>query len=309
MAAVLVEIWSDVVCPWCYIGKRKFETALADFAGRADVEVVYRAYQLDPTAPPGDARPVPEVYAKKFGGPERAAEMIDRVTSIAAEVGLDFRMDRALRANTLDAHRLLWSTAGTPHQAALKERRRGVPVEVEIMVPLVGFPEELARVRAVVERVAAEVVAEVSAEPLAIKIGTMIEVPRAALQAGPIAKYADFFSFGTNDLTQMTLGVSRDDAGRFLKQYVADKILADDPFDTLDTVGVGRLMQLAVAEGRQAKPGLKCGICGEHGGDPRSITFCHQIGLDYVSCSPFRVPTARLAAAQAALAGHEDATR
>jgi pyruvate,orthophosphate dikinase len=194
-------------------------------------------------------------------------------------------------------------------QAALKERRRGVPVEVEIMVPLVGFPEELARVRAVVERVAAEVVAEVSAEPLAIKIGTMIEVPRAALQAGPIAKYADFFSFGTNDLTQMTLGVSRDDAGRFLKQYVTDKILADDPFDTLDTVGVGRLMQLAVAEGRQAKPGLKCGICGEHGGDPRSITFCHQIGLDYVSCSPFRVPTARLAAAQAALAGHEDATR
>lgn len=122
MAAVLVEIWSDVVCPWCYIGKRKFETALADFAGRADVEVVYRAYQLDPTAPPGDARPVPEVYAKKFGGPERAAEMIARVTSIAAEVGLDFRMDRALRANTLDAHRLLWSTAGTPHQAALKER-------------------------------------------------------------------------------------------------------------------------------------------------------------------------------------------
>ena len=165
--------------------------------------------------------------------------------------------------------------------------------------------------RAVVERVAAEVVAEVGAEPFPLHIGTMIEVPRAALQAGPIAKYADFFSFGTNDLTQMTLGVSRDDAGRFLKQYVADKILPDDPFDTLDTVGVGRLMQLAVAEGRQAKPGLKCGICGEHGGDPRSITFCHQIGLDYVSCSPFRVPTARLAAAQAALAkhGHEDATR
>ena len=122
MAAVLVEIWSDVVCPWCFIGKRKFEAALARFDGRDDVEVVYRAYQLDPTAPPGDARPVPEVYAAKFGGAERAAEMIDRVTTIAAEVGLDFRMERALRANTLDAHRLLWSTEGTPVQAALKER-------------------------------------------------------------------------------------------------------------------------------------------------------------------------------------------
>jgi len=189
-------------------------------------------------------------------------------------------------------------------QAALKVRHRGVPVSPEIMVPLVGHPEELARVRAVVERVVAEVLAEADApDAFPVHVGTMIEVPRAALQAGPIAKYADFFSFGTNDLTQMTYGLSRDDAGRFLKQYVADKILPDDPFETLDTLGVGRLMQLAVTEGRAARPGLPCGICGEHGGDPRSIAFCHTLGLNYVSCSPFRVPLARLAAAQAALAG------
>jgi hypothetical protein len=132
--------------------------------------------------------------------------------------------------------------------------------------------------------------------------GTMIEIPRAALTAAEIAEYAQFFSFGTNDLTQMTFGFSRDDAeGKFLKKYVEDKILPSNVFETIDTIGVGRLMKLAVTEGRAARANLKCGICGEHGGDPESIYFCHEIGLDYVSCSPFRVPIARLSAAQAAI--------
>ena len=130
----------------------------------------------------------------------------------------------------------------------------------------------------------------------------MIEIPRAALTAGEIAEYAQFFSFGTNDLTQTTFGFSRDDAeGKFLGRYVEQKILARNPFETLDTTGVGRLMRMAVEEGRSARADLKCGICGEHGGDPESIYFCHELGLDYVSCSPFRVPIARLAAAQAAI--------
>ena len=132
-------------------------------------------------------------------------------------------------------------------------------------------------------------------------IGTMIELPRAALTADHIAEHADFFSFGTNDLTQTTFGLSRDDSARFLSHYVTDKLLADDPFQVLDQSGVGQLVQIGTERGRQTKPNLKVGICGEHGGEPRSIAFCHEIGLNYVSCSPFRVPIARLAAAQAAL--------
>jgi pyruvate,orthophosphate dikinase len=134
------------------------------------------------------------------------------------------------------------------------------------------------------------------------KIGTMIEVPRAALTAGEIARFADFFSFGTNDLTQTTFGISRDDAeSGFLMHYVKNEILPDNPFETIDPDGVGRLIEIAVREGRETRPDLEVGICGEHGGDPRSIALCHRLGLDYVSCSPFRVPIARLAAAHAAL--------
>jgi pyruvate, orthophosphate dikinase len=133
-------------------------------------------------------------------------------------------------------------------------------------------------------------------------VGTMIELPRAALTADEIATEADFFSFGTNDLTQTTFGLSRDDAGRFLPHYLDRGLLPDDPFQVLDTKGVGKLIRLAVRDGRDTAPGLKVGICGEHGGDPRSVTFCHESGFDYVSCSPFRVPVARLAAAHAALA-------
>jgi pyruvate,orthophosphate dikinase len=168
------------------------------------------------------------------------------------------------------------------------------------MIPLVGTVQELDHQRRVVERTAREVMQR-EGVTVDYAIGTMIEVPRAALTAGEIAGRADFFSFGTNDLTQMTFGFSRDDAGRFLPGYVAAGILPHDPFISIDTEGVGQLVRLAVERARAVNPKLKTGICGEHGGDPASIEFCHAVGLDYVSCSPFRVPIARLAAAQAAL--------
>ena len=179
---------------------------------------------------------------------------------------------------------------------AVRERSGEAPL-VEIMHPLVGFTEELGRLRELTERVAAE---EPDVEYLC---GTMIELPRAALRADEIAAEADFFSFGTNDLTQTTLGFSRDDAeGKFLTYYLEHGILERNPFEVIDEEGVGDLMRIAVERGRSAKPGIKLGICGEHGGEPRSVAFCHRLGLDYVSCSPYRVPLARLAAAQAALA-------
>jgi pyruvate,orthophosphate dikinase len=179
---------------------------------------------------------------------------------------------------------------------AVQERTGEAPL-VEVMHPLIGFREELRRLRDLTEEVwAAE------APGLAHLVGTMIEVPRAALRADEIAEVADFFSFGTNDLTQTTLAFSRDDAeGKFLTTYLDDGVLERNPFETLDQDGVGDLMRIGVERGRGRKPALKLGICGEHGGDPRSIAFCHELGLDYVSCSPFRVPLARLAAAQAAL--------
>jgi pyruvate,orthophosphate dikinase len=188
-------------------------------------------------------------------------------------------------------------------QAAAKLIKRGKPVSPEIMIPLVSHVNELRTVQTQLEEVARQVVAEQGVE-IPYLFGTMIEIPRAALTAGEIAERAQFFSFGTNDLTQTTFGFSRDDAeGKFLGRYVEQKILPTNPFETIDLAGVGRLMEIAVREGRQTNPGLKCGICGEHGGDPESIYFCHDLGLDYVSCSPFRVPIARLAAAQAALRG------
>jgi pyruvate,orthophosphate dikinase len=179
---------------------------------------------------------------------------------------------------------------------AVQERTGDAPL-VEVMHPLVGFHEELARLRDLTESVWAEEAPDV--EHL---VGTMIEVPRAALRADEIAEAADFFSFGTNDLTQTTLAFSRDDAeGKFLTRYLEDGVLERNPFEVLDVDGVGDLMRIAVERGRATKPEIKLGICGEHGGEPRSIAFCHELGLDYVSCSPFRVPLARLAAAQAAL--------
>ncbi|HXF24291.1 MAG TPA: pyruvate, phosphate dikinase, partial [Gemmatimonadaceae bacterium] len=185
-------------------------------------------------------------------------------------------------------------------EAAVKAKRRGIDVHPEIMVPLVSAVTEFDNQRAILEH-AAEQVLGVMGETVPYLIGTMIELPRAALTAGEIAKRAEFFSFGTNDLTQTTYGLSRDDAGRFLPSYVESGIFPDDPFQTLDPVGVGRLIRIAVEDGRKARPGIKLGICGEHGGEPRSVAFCHATGLDYVSCSPYRVPIARLAAAHAAL--------
>jgi pyruvate,orthophosphate dikinase len=154
--------------------------------------------------------------------------------------------------------------------------------------------------RKIVEQVARETIASYGVK-LRYLIGTMIELPRACLVADEIAEEAEFFSFGTNDLTQTCLGLSRDDAGKFLPTYVLDGLLDEDPFVSLDRDGVGALMQIAIKKGRKARPNLEIGICGEHGGDPKSVAFCHEIGLDYVSCSPFRVPVAKLAAAQAAL--------
>ena len=170
----------------------------------------------------------------------------------------------------------------------------------EIMIPLVGEVKELAYVKSVVVQTADELIAAANSD-LKYLVGTMIEIPRAALTADEIAKQADFFSFGTNDLTQMTFGFSRDDAGKFLGAYYDKKIYENDPFAKLDQNGVGRLVAMACKLGRSANPDLHLGICGEHGGDPSSVEFCHRTGLDYVSCSPFRVPIARLAAAQAAI--------
>ncbi|MBI2166208.1 MAG: pyruvate, phosphate dikinase [Chloroflexi bacterium] len=189
--------------------------------------------------------------------------------------------------------------------AACALAKEGVDVHPEIMIPLVGHANELQIIRQQLDKVASQVQEEMGIK-VPYKFGTMIEVPRAALTADAIAQYAEFFSFGTNDLTQTTYGYSRDDAeGKFLLQYVNRKILPDNPFQVLDREGVGKLMEMAVSQGRKTRPDLEVGICGEHGGDPSSIEFCHRLGLNYVSASPFRVPVARLAAAQAALASAE----
>ena len=185
-------------------------------------------------------------------------------------------------------------------EAAVEVANQGIEVNPEIMIPLVGMQTELAFLRDRVAAIRDEVLSD-AGKDINVLIGTMIEIPRATVVADQIAGVADFFSFGTNDLTQMTYGFSRDDSGKFLEAYVDGGILPGDPFESLDQDGVGVLMQMAVDKGRQANPGIKLGICGEHGGDPRSVEFCARLGLDYVSCSPFRIPVARLAAAQAAV--------
>jgi pyruvate,orthophosphate dikinase len=186
--------------------------------------------------------------------------------------------------------------------AAEVARRTGKPPLPEIMVPLVAAKPEFDCVSELITAVADQIEAE-SGCKIDYLVGTMIELPRAALRAGDIAATAEFFSFGTNDLTQTTFGISRDDSARFLSEYATKGILKGDPFVSLDTEGVGELVAIAAERGRRTRPRLKLGICGEHGGDPASIGFCERVGLDYVSCSPYRVPIARLAAAQAALAG------
>ena len=177
-------------------------------------------------------------------------------------------------------------------------QKTGSPVVPEVMVPLIATKAELDIIKAIIDKVAKEV-ESATGTSISYHVGTMIELPRAALRAGDIAQTAEFFSFGTNDLTQTTYGLSRDDSGTFLGDYLAQGIFQTDPFVSLDPDGVGELVQIAADRGRKTRPGIKLGICGEHGGDPASIVFCEKVGLDYVSCSPFRVPIARLAAAQA----------
>jgi pyruvate,orthophosphate dikinase len=174
----------------------------------------------------------------------------------------------------------------------------------EIMHPLVTKGEEMKFLRELTDRVAQAVIAEKGCR-IEYQVGTMVELPRAAIRAGDLAEYAEFFSFGTNDLTQTTFGISRDDSGRFLNAYIEKGIFEKDPFVSIDTDGVGDLVRMGVERGRAARPGMKVGICGEHGGDPASIAFCEEAGLDYVSCSAYRVPIARLAAAQAAIGERE----
>ena len=186
--------------------------------------------------------------------------------------------------------------------AAIELKKEGYDPHPEIMVPLTGILYEFEAQEKVI-RDAAAALFEKEGMEIPFKVGTMIEIPRAALTANRIASRAEYFSFGTNDLTQMTFGYSRDDIASFLPVYLEKKILKVDPFQVLDQNGVGQLVRMATEKGRAIRPDLKCGICGEHGGEPSSVKFCHKVGLNYVSCSPFRVPIARLAAAQAAIEG------
>jgi pyruvate,orthophosphate dikinase len=188
-------------------------------------------------------------------------------------------------------------------EAVVKVARKGVKVIPEVMIPLIGGVKELKNQKDIVVRVADEVLAKADMKDQHYMVGTMIEIPRAALTADTVATEADFFSFGTNDLTQTGMGLSRDDYTKFQKDYEAHKIFANDPFAVLDQEGVGKLVKMAVELGRKTKPNLEIGICGEHGGEPNSVQFCYRVGMNYVSCSPYRVPIARLAAAQAAISG------
>ena len=185
-------------------------------------------------------------------------------------------------------------------EAACELEREGMHVIPEVMIPLVGFSRELGTIKEMVDRVASEVIKSYKVRTK-YQVGTMIELPRAALIADEIADQAEFFSLGTNDLTQTTLGLSRDDSGKFLPFYIEKGIFEMDPFVSLDQDGVGQLVKIGIEKGRSKRQNLKVGICGEHGGDPKSVEFCHKMGMDYVSCSPYRVPIARFAAAQAVI--------
>ena len=237
----------------------------------------------------------------------------DNIQALAKEMGISYEELKSIVAslhefNPMMGHRGCRLAVSYPEiaemqtraviEAAINVNREGLNIVPEIMIPLVGDVKELKFVKDVVVKTADEIIRNAGVD-LKYKVGTMIEIPRAALTADEIAKEAEFFSFGTNDLTQMTFGFSRDDAGKFLEDYYAKKIYESDPFAKLDQTGVGKLVEMAVRLGRKTRPDIKLGICGEHGGEPSSVEFCHRVGLDYVSCSPYRVPIARLAAAQA----------
>jgi pyruvate,orthophosphate dikinase len=194
-------------------------------------------------------------------------------------------------------------------EAVVQVTKKGVKVIPEVMIPLIGGVKEFDNQKKIVDQVAEEVLGKAGLKDLKYLVGTMIEIPRAALTAGDVAKEADFFSFGTNDLTQTTMGLSRDDYTQFQAVYQDRKIFANDPFAVLDQEGVGQLVKMAVENGRKSNPKLEIGICGEHGGEPSSVQFCYRVGMNYVSCSPYRVPIARLAAAQAAISGDKSETQ
>jgi pyruvate,orthophosphate dikinase len=240
----------------------------------------------------------------------------DKQKKLAADIGVPYekiryRVEQLHEANPMLGHRgcrlcitypeILDMQVRAIIEAACECAAAGIVVQPEIMIPLTIDRKEL-RILEIRTRQVADAIIKAKGAKLKYLVGTMIEVPRAALLADQVAEVAEFFSFGTNDLTQMTMGISRDDAGKFLPEYVDEKkagIFADDPFQSLDQVGVGMLVKMAIEKGRRTKPELKIGICGEHGGDPKSVEFCCRVGMNYVSCSPFRVPIARLAAAQA----------
>ena len=240
----------------------------------------------------------------------------EEIAPLAESLGMTFealkeRVESLKEFNPMMGHRGCRLAVTYPEIAAMQTRavieaainvskETGTLIEPEIMIPLVGEVKELSFVKKTVVATADAIIAE-SGLDMKYHVGTMIEIPRAALTADKIAQEAEFFSFGTNDLTQMTFGFSRDDAGKFLGDYYANNIYEHDPFATIDVDGVGQLVKMSVEKGKSTRPDIKLGICGEHGGDPKTVEFCHNVGLTYVSCSPFRVPLARLAAAQAAV--------
>ena len=273
---------------------------------KADFKGIYKAME---------GRPVtirfldPPLHEFVPNTPEEIKAMADEMGISADEV--QRRCDDLKEFNPMMGHRGCRLSVTFPEIARMQTRavieaaievkaENGYDIVPEIMVPLVGDVKELAFVKKEIVDTAEKVKAEKNSD-IRYHIGTMIEIPRAALMADQIAQEAEFFSFGTNDLTQMTFGFSRDDAGKFLQDYYKSKIYEQDPFAHLDQNGVGQLIQIAVEKGTKVRPDIHLGICGEHGGDPASIDFCHRVGLTYVSCSPFRVPIARLAAAQAAI--------
>jgi len=235
---------------------------------------------------------------------------------LAVELGVDLnefnrRADSLHETNPMMGHRGVRLGISYPEivetqvrailEAATELTQEGKEVHPEIMIPVLGHVNELKNQREIIDRVYQEVLDKYGVNNIIHMVGTMIEIPRAALTANQIAEVAEFFSFGTNDLTQMSFGFSRDDVGGFLPDYISQGVLEKDPFQTVDQKGVGQLIEMGIERGRSTRPDLKVGICGEHGGDLDSVIYCHNIGMDYVSCSPFRVPIARLAAAQAVI--------
>jgi pyruvate, orthophosphate dikinase len=240
----------------------------------------------------------------------------DKLQALARELGVDMselhkRAESLSENNPMLGHRGVRLGITYPEITEMQVRaileataeliKSGKPVESEIMIPVTCTKSELDIQKVIVDRVHKEVCGKFGMKKIPFMYGTMIEIPRAALRAGSMAETAEFFSFGTNDLTQMSFGFSRDDIGSFLPDYLASKVLPADPFQTIDQEGVGELIKIAIDRGRATRKRLEVGICGEHGGDPESVKFCHRVGMNYVSCSPFRVPIARLAAAQAAV--------